>query len=209
MKRLLLVPALMITTLAVPVTVAAPAHAKGATDVVVSGPGIDDVKLGYTRRTDDVDVGSLAEISGIYMIYGAGTASDDPGLTTAELGPHYVLTWYAADTVMTVSHVYPFTRQGAWMHIPDEEGGWVRGGPDLRDAMVDLGATPPDTDGSGGASDSSADPPDGDPSAAATSTDDSSSGPAAATTGAVAAGLALLLAAGAWLVRRRRTLQPA
>ena len=209
MKRLLLVPFLLLTALAVPVTVAAPAHAKGATDVVVSGPGIDDVKLGYTRRTDDVDVGSLAEVSGIYMIYGSGTAGDDPGLTTAELGPQYVLTWYAADTVMTVSHVYPFTPQGALMHIPDEDGGWVRGGPVLHDAMVELGATSPVDEEPAEAADAGATTSDDQPAAAASSTDGSSSGTAAAAIGAVAAGLVLLLAAGAWLVRRRRTLQPA
>ena len=58
MKRLLLVPFLLLTALAVPVTVAAPAHAKGATKVVVEGPGMETVKLRlYTRRTDDVDLG--------------------------------------------------------------------------------------------------------------------------------------------------------
>jgi hypothetical protein len=208
MKRLLLVPCLLLTVLAVPVTVAAPAHAKGATDVVVSGPGIDDVKLGYTRRMDDVDVGSLAEVSGIYMIYGSGAAGDDPGLTTAELGPHYVLTWYAADTVMTVSHVYPFTPQGAWMHIPDDDGGWVRGGPVLHDAMVELGATRPVGEKPAESTDAAATTSDDQPAAAASSTDDSSSG-SGAVTGVLVASIGLLLAAGAWLVRRRRTLQPA
>jgi len=212
MKRLLVISALLALALAVPVTVAAPTYAKGATDVVVSGPGIDDVRLGYTRRMDDVDVGSLAEVSGIYQIYGAAITTDDPGLTTAELGPRYELTWYGGDQVMVVSHVYPFTSQGAWLNIPHEQGGWVRGGPDLEDAMVTLGARPPTvsdwtaptgvTDPKGGATtDESA-------AAANGSPDDPSSALPTVAVGGVAAGVLLLLTAGAWLVRRRRPPQP-
>ena len=120
MKRLLLVPFLLLTALAVPVTVAAPAHAKGATKVVVEGPGMETMKLRlYTRRTDDVDLGSLSEVTGIYGIFGSGQYTEAPDLTEAELGPRYVLTWYQASEVMAVSHVYPFAEGGAWAVVPD------------------------------------------------------------------------------------------
>lgn len=219
MKRLLglsrVVPVLLLATLAVPVTVAAPAHAKGATDVVVSGPGIHDVRLGWTRRKDDVDAGSLAELSGIYQIYGAAIATDDPGLTRAELGPRYRLTWYQGTTVMVVSHVYPFTTQSAWHRIPHEDGGWIRGGPGLEQAMVRLGATPPRAGSAGSAdsghaassaADDTTDPP---AAAAVTSPEDPTSGTSPVTPAAVGTVVVLLIAAGVWLARRRRTVQPA
>ncbi|MGH3346789.1 MAG: hypothetical protein ACRDO4_07385 [Nocardioides sp.] len=222
MKRLRVLPrvlpALLIAALAVPVTVAPPAHAKGATHVVVSGPGIGDVRLGWTRRMDDVDVGSLAEVSGIYLILGAGIATDDPGLTKAELGPRYELTWYAGSTVLAVSHVYPFTTQSAWMRIPHEQGGWVRGGPALERAMVELGAVRPGDGAKAGVSTSSTTVG---PSSAAMGSDSSASSPAGAEQVAPSpsvpvagvAGLAtlalLMVAAAVWMVRRRRTPQPA
>jgi hypothetical protein len=217
MKRLLLVPCLLLTALAVPVTVAAPAHAKGATEVVIEGPGMEPVKLRlYTRRTDDVDLGLLSEVSGIYGIFGSGQYGLGPDLTEAELGPRYDLTWYQASDVMAVSQVYPFAEGGAWTVVPKGQTlygepiqtGWWHAGAPLEDAMVDLGATPPAAEDPAEETDSEATTSDDQPTAAASSTDDSSSG-SGAVTGVLAAGIGLLLAAGAWLVRRRRTLQPA
>jgi hypothetical protein len=214
MKRLLLVPCLLLTALAVPVTVAAPAHAKGATKVVVEGPGMATVKLRlYTPRTDDVDLGSLSEVSGIYGIFGSGQYGDAPDLSRAELGPRYDLTWYQASDVMAVSQVYPFAEGGAWTLVPEGQAlygepiqsGWWHAGSPLEDAMVDLGATPPTAEDPAETADSASDDQ---PAAAASSTDDASSG-SGAVTGVLAAGIGLLLAAGAWLVHRRRTLQPA
>jgi hypothetical protein len=214
MKRLLLVPCLLLTALAVPVTVAAPAHAKGATKVVVEGPGMETVKLRlYTPRTDDVDLGSLSEVSGIYGIFGSGQYGDAPDLSRAELGPRYDLTWYQASDVMAVSQVYPFAEGGAWTLVPEGQTlygepiqtGWWHAGSPLEDAMVDLGATPPTAEDPAETADSASDDQ---PAAAASSTDDASSG-SGAVTGVLAAGIGLLLAAGAWLVHRRRTLQPA
>ena len=217
MKRLLLVPFLLLTALVVPVTVATPAHAKGATKVVVEGPGMEPVKLRlYTPRTDDVDLGSLSEVSGIYGIFGSGQYGDAPDLTEAELGPRYDLTWYEASDVMAVSQVYPFAEGGAWTLVPEGQTlhgepiqtGWWHAGAPLEDAMVDLGATPPIGDEPAEETDSAPATSDDDPAAAPSSTDDSSSG-SGLVTGILATGVTLLLAAGAWLVRRRRPLQPA
>ncbi len=218
MKRLLLVPFLLLTALAVPVTVAAPAHAKGATKVVVEGPGMETVKVRlYTRRTDDVDLGSLSEVSGIYGIFGSGQYGDAPDLTKAELGPRYDLTWYQASDVMAVSQVYPFAEGGAWTVVPEGQTlygepiqtGWWHGGTALEDAMVTLGATAPATTGTAADTAETVDTPDAQAAAATSSPDDPASGSSTLTTAAVAGGLVLLMAVGAWFVRRRRTLQPA
>jgi hypothetical protein len=209
MKRLLVISALLAVALAIPVAVAAPAYAKGATDVVVSGPGIDEVRLGYTRRTDDVDVGSLAEVSGIYLIYGAAIATHDPGLTRAELGPRYQLTWYQGSSVMSVSHVYPFASQGAWMHIPYEQRGWVRGGRDLEDAMVELGATPPRSEASEDSGASTGPTAVGSGSRTGVEPVETASSLPEAGLAGLAAVAVLLVVTGVWTVRRRRTPQPA
>lgn len=211
MKRLLVVPAVLLAAVVLPVTVGAPAFAKGATDVVVSGPGIDEVSLGWTRRPGDVDVGSLAEASGVYLILGAAQVAERPDLTAVELGPRYRLTWYQGSSVMVVTYAYPFAEGGAWAHVPDEPGGWVRGGPDLRRAMLALGATAPAADVT---RDVAAGP---DEKAGASGTTGASApaesppppGASSPLLVVSAAALALVLAATAWLARRRRTPQPA
>lgn len=203
MKRLLLLTIVLGSVVLVGAT-SCPAYAKGATDVHVSGPGMDKTVLGYTRRMDDVDVGSLAEASGIYQIFGAAIATDDPGLSKEELGPRYVLTWYQGSIIMAVSHVYPFTSQGAWARIPYEQGGWVRGGPDLERAMVDLGALRPQDVAEPGVSPSSTT---AGPDSAGVATPDGTTNSTGGTAGQAGwvglAALALLTGGGAWLLLRR------
>lgn len=218
MKRLLVIPALLTVALAVPVAVAAPAFAKGATSVTVTGPGIKQLTVDHwTRPRDDVDLGTLSEVSGIYGIFGDGDFTDAPGLTGAELGPRYILTWYQASDVMAVSHVYPFAEGGAWAYVPHEQrswgtqlkGGWWHGGAALEGAMARLGVAAPVAADTPGSKDSSAKDATDEPAAAAAITPDTpSSGTSAVPTGVIAALAALLLGAGAWLVRRRRTPQP-
>lgn len=200
MTKLLLLPLLLAVTV-LPVTTSPPAYAKGATGVVVTGPGITERSLDYTRRKNDVDVGSLAEVSGIYLIYGGAIAADNPRLTEAELGPRYVLTWYQSSTVLAVSHVYPFAANGALAHIPHEQGGWVRGGPALARAMVELGAVPLQDDAAVAVSTGST----GVGSAAATQVDALETSAVGADERAWWVGLPLLavLVAGGWLVRHR------
>lgn len=219
MKRLLLVPTLLLIALAAPVVVAAPAHAKGATSVTIEGPGMETVTVGhFTRRTDDVDLGSLSEVAGIYGIFGSGQYTDAPDLSDAELGPRYVLTWYQASDVMAVSHVYPFAAGGAWAVVPEGQTlygeaiqtGWWRGGTALEDAMVTLGARDPAAAADGAAATTDpASSPEVQAAAATSSPDDPAPGSVTLTTGAAAGALALVAAAGAWLIRRRRTPQPA
>lgn len=151
MQRLLLTPIMLVLGLGVTVATPLPALAKGATSVTVSGPGVVDRSLDYTRAGRDVDLSTLAEASGIYGIFGDGMYVERPGLTAAELGPRYVLTWYEGDAVMAVSHVYPFAEGGAWASVPPGQrlfghrmdAGWWQGGPALQRAMVRLGAVEP------------------------------------------------------------------
>ncbi|WP_432478872.1 hypothetical protein [Nocardioides sp. GXQ0305] len=212
MRRLLTLLSLLLAILAVPATTA-PAFAKGATEVTVTGPGIDDRRLGFTQRTDDVDVGSLSEAAGIYGIFGDGQLGDHPDLTSADLGPRYTLSWYEGDTLMIVSHAYPFAEGGAWAEVPDGQrlwgeplaAGWWAGGTELTRQLVSLGATEP-----AGA----ADPVDGADAAVAAESPPatpptSSPGLALVVTGsAVLVGLGLLAGTG-WWFRRRRGLHPA
>lgn len=207
MRRLPTLLLLLLAVLGVPITSAGPAVAKGATSVTVSGPGVEDQTLGLTRTTDDADVGSLAETSGLYGIFGEPQFSGRPDLTAGELGPRYTLTWYEADARMVVSHVYPFAEGGAWAEVPDGqrlwgapiETGWWHGGTALQQHLVSLGAT----SRGAGAADAAAG------AAALTDPPPASPGFPMATTGAaVLAGLALVAGSG-WWVRRRRTPSPA
>ncbi len=220
MRRPLAIPALLTLVLAVLLAAAGPASAKGATAVTVDGPGIPEVTVDHwTEPDDDLDVGMLSEVSGIYGIFGDGMLGVAPDLTKAELGPRYVLTWYEGEKVMAVSHVYPFAVGGAWTEVPAGQrlwgealgSGWWNGGDALRDAMLELGAADP-----GSAGDAA-----GDTAGDAESTSDEvtvgvalppdagSSGGSWPPAGAVVAvltvvGVCALVLAG-WVLRRRRT----
>lgn len=152
MQRLLLTPLVLVAVLGVTVAAPAPALAKGASSVTVTGPGVVARSITYTQAPDDVDLDSLAEASGIYGIFGAGDFVARPELSAAELGPRYVLTWYQGPSqVLAVSHVYPFAEGGAWAHVPrgqrlfgeSTRAGWSHGGAALERAMVRAGAVEP------------------------------------------------------------------
>ena len=129
-----------------------PALAKGPTDVVVSGPGIDDVHLTYTVR-DDLDSGTFGEASRLYDMWDPGRLGPAPDLSAAELGPRYVLTWSGdphsglATEDLVIQNAYPFAEGGAWVEFPPGQelwgapiaSGWEQA-PRLQDALVELGA---------------------------------------------------------------------
>jgi hypothetical protein len=129
------------------------AQAKGPTDVMVSGPGVDDVQLTYTEPIDDVDSGSLGEASRLYDMWSPGLLEPAPDLTEDELGPRYVLTWsgdpHSGETGkdLVVQHAYPFAEGGAWVEFPRDQElwgapiaeGWIQT-PRLTAELVELGA---------------------------------------------------------------------
>jgi len=126
-------------------------QAKGPTDVVASGPGVDDVHLTYTARTDDIDAGTLGEASRLYDMWSPGLLGPAPGMSPDQLGPRYVLTWagdaHGTGEDVVVQHAYPFAEGGGWVEfLPDQEmygapiaEGWVQT-PRLRKELVELGA---------------------------------------------------------------------
>ncbi len=142
MKRLLLVPVLLLAALAVPVSVAAPAHAKGPDRVQISGPGLEDVWLMSTRR-DDIDAWTLMEASNLFQIWGSARGGERPALTDEQLGAAYVLTWYVQDYRVTETVAYPFAEGGAWVTTTDGMEDWMRSGGRLRRVMTRLGAIRP------------------------------------------------------------------
>jgi hypothetical protein len=210
MGRLLTMLCLLLAALVLPVTNAGPAVAKGVTSVTVSGPGIDDLRLGFTRRTDDVDVGTLSEATAVHGIFGDGQFVDRPDLTTAELGPRYVLTWYQAEGVMVESHVYPFAAGGAWAEVPSGQRlwgeplatGWWHGGTALQQQLVTLGAPEPAEAG---------DVPEG-PTGAVGAVTPSAPAPQPRVTlvaGSAAVVVLAVLGGSVWWLRRRRGPRPA
>ena len=130
-----------------------PVHAKGPTDVDVSGPGVDDVHLTFTER-DDVDSGTLGDASRLYDMWSPGQLGIAPDLSADELGPRYVLTWsgdpHSRETGedLVVQHAYPFAEGGAWVEFPPDQelwgsplaAGWVQT-PKLTAELVELGAS--------------------------------------------------------------------
>ena len=110
------------------------AHAKGATEASVKGPG-----LATAIRLDMTDgpgpsVHTLAESSGLYETMYAQT----PNLTppTADLGPRYEATYTVLADSVVRQHLYPFARGGAAAYVPPGQpleggqstrGGWFRG----------------------------------------------------------------------------------
>lgn len=129
-------------------------QAKGPTDVVVSGPGIDDVHLTFTEPVNDVDSGTLSDAAQVFDMWSPAQLGPAPDLSADQLGPKYVLTWSGgeyggadgADTV--VQHAYPFAEGGGWVRfLPGQElwgepvaAGWVQA-PRLQAELVELGAS--------------------------------------------------------------------
>jgi hypothetical protein len=132
------------------------AHAKGATEASVKGPG-----LATAIRLDMTDgpgpsVHTLAESSGLYETMYAET----PNLTppTADLGPRYEATYTVLADSVVRQHLYPFARGGAAAYVPPGQpleggqstrGGWFRGPQTegLKPLLISLGmpATPTPT----------------------------------------------------------------
>jgi len=112
------------------------AHAKGPTDVAVSGPGVD-ADLGWTRRAGDVDLGTLTVAARLLQHWDGSGLGPAPSLTADQLGPRYILTWTVSGADWAVQHAYPFAKGGAWVQF--RTGGWVKA-PALTKQLVALGA---------------------------------------------------------------------
>jgi hypothetical protein len=140
-----LVPALVVALVAT----ATPAHAKGAQDATLKGPGLEHVV-----RLRDEQLGSLLRAAGLYQSVfhqpGSRVSATRPA---GRLGPRYTVTygWLVAqdETEPIRQFVYPFASGGAVTFTPPKQrvgsmtelldGGWFQGGSELRALLVSLG----------------------------------------------------------------------
>jgi hypothetical protein len=140
-----LVPAVLVALVAV----AAPAYAKGAQDATVKGPGLE-----HAVRLRDDGFQRLLASAGLYASVfhqpGSAVSATRPA---GRLGPRYTVTygWLVAqdETEPIRQFVYPFASGGALAFTPPRQrvgsmtesldGGWYRGGPQLRALVVSLG----------------------------------------------------------------------
>ena len=153
MKPRILFAALLVAGLAL---VPSTAHAKGATEASVKGPGLATAIRLDMRDGPGPSVHTLAESSGLYeTMYG-----ETPNLTppTGDLGPRYEATYTVLAGSPVRQHLYPFARGGAVAYVPPGQpleggqstrGGWF-GGPQtigLKSLLISLGvpATPQPT----------------------------------------------------------------
>jgi hypothetical protein len=128
---------------------AAPAQAKGVQDATIKGPG-----LGHTVRVRDDGLRPLLTSAGLYeSVFHEPGSAISPTRPAGRLGPRYTVTYgwmIGPDATAPIRQlVYPFARGGAIAYTPPKQhvegssepldGGWYRGGPRLRTALVALG----------------------------------------------------------------------
>jgi len=147
--RILIAPLLGALLALVPGT----AHAKGAQDATVTGPGLAQ-PLRFATHEAASELGQKAGLyEGLFESnHGAPAASAPPGV----LGPRYVAEYRLAgpdDPVEVRQELYPFAAGGAVTYTaPDQRlfgddersiGGWFRAGAGLTDLLVWTGVPVP------------------------------------------------------------------
>jgi hypothetical protein len=139
------VPAVLVALVAT----AAPAHAKGAQDATLKGPGLE-----HTVRLYNQALQPLLRTAGLYhSVFHESGSPVSAARPAGRLGPRYTVTygWLVAqdETEPIRQFVYPFASGGALAFTPPNQrvgtmtepldGGWYRGGPALRALLVSLG----------------------------------------------------------------------
>lgn len=140
-----LVPAVLVAFVAT----TAPAYAKGAQDAAVKGPGLE-----HTVRLGARELGPLVRTAGLYRsVFHEPGSAVSAARPAGRLGPRYTVTygWLVAQgtTEPIRQFVYPFASGGALAFTPPKQrvgsmtepldGGWYRGGSELRALLVSLG----------------------------------------------------------------------
>jgi len=140
-----LVPAVLVALVAT----AVPAHAKGAQDATLKGPGLEQAV-----RLRDEGLQSLVQSAGLYAsVFHQPGSAVSAARPAGHLGPRYTVTygWLVAqdETEPIRQFVFPFASGGALAFTPPKQrvgnmtepldGGWYRGGPELRAALLSLG----------------------------------------------------------------------
>jgi hypothetical protein len=135
--------------LVVLVVTAGPAWAKGARDATVKGPGLE-----HAVRLRDDDTQRLIMSAGLYAsVFHQPASTVSTTRPAGRLGRRYTVTygWLVAqdETEPVRQYVYPFASGGALAYTPPKQrvgsmtealdGGWYRGGRELRAVLVSLG----------------------------------------------------------------------
>lgn len=146
MKLRILLGLLLVSGLAL---MPAAAHAKGPTEVTLTGPGVDTpIDVGFDAKPGE-SVSNLADVTGFY---GAtlGMSPDVNRLEAApagDLGPRYDAVYRFGPDSFVRQQLYPFarpvavtyTRPGQRVFISEEtKGGWYRA-PELKPLLIALG----------------------------------------------------------------------
>jgi hypothetical protein len=152
MKRVLLVAAAAVGAAGL---AAGTAFAKGPTQAMISGPGLDGaiVVRGDAESTPGTNFWTLVQQTGWFATV-FGQQSPDPTLKArpkGNLGPHYDVVYLVPgpDRKSTLRQdVYPYAQPSPVAHMAPGQrfwgnqstrGGWVRGNASLRKALVALG----------------------------------------------------------------------
>ena len=137
-----------------------PASAKGPTEVVLTGPGLDDPivldQAGHWQSTG----AELISATGIFEAFGyparLALTADPP---TTVLGPRYDATYGTIlpegvpEELEVRQELYPFADGGPVVYTPPgqsmygtqtTDGGWSRADPDLDELLVSLGVPTPE-----------------------------------------------------------------
>jgi len=146
--RILIAPLLGALLALVPGT----AHAKGAQDVTVTGPGLAQPLAFATPEV----ASELAQEAGLYEgLFGTSNEALAASAPRGELGPRYVAEYRLAgpdDPVEVRQELYPFAVGGAVTYTPPGQrsfesepspGGWFAAGSALTDLLVAAGVPVP------------------------------------------------------------------
>jgi hypothetical protein len=147
--------AMLVATAAVAACASAgPAAAKGAESATLTGPGLDDgiAFTGSGEPGSGTKLGRLAEASGIFRALFGHPSELAGSRPEGELGPRYTLSFSMpgpdGDADIVRQHVYPYADGGAVTFTPAgqpffgterSQGGWHRGGDELRNLLVSGG----------------------------------------------------------------------
>lgn len=132
---------------------ASPAYAKGPTDLVIYGPGLDGpIKVGSEEGRRPPLMSDVLEASGGAQSIYETSVRRDPEPPAGELGPRYTLVFSDSGGILLVQDVYPFAAAGPVSYtLPGQivwgelriSSGWYQTPEVLRGHLMKLGVPTP------------------------------------------------------------------
>jgi hypothetical protein len=150
MKR----PLALVVLLAAALAVSGAAGAKGPSKVTITGPGLAHpiVLAGNAEGNLGSRFGRLVQASGWFaLVFSQSPDPTTPTRPAGALGPAYLAVYVVptggSTSVRIRQELYPYATGGAIAHVRPGQpifgggthGGWYRGGPALRRALIPLG----------------------------------------------------------------------